>query len=356
MNSNRSCCRRNLAVTLPFALSLILASANSHAFESSAKVELRLKILSAFANQGQTVNWWIAAIKDARGPTVRVATGGDGETVGFKNLDPGIYLVCLLGSLNREDCKSFDLYPPAGSRFYRFNREMKAPTSILHQEDANTVHITEIAVPKAARNELIKAENAFYKGKVGEAEQHFLAAVKIHPNYGEALNNLGIYYRRNGDLQNAVECFNKVTQLNPESYGGWANLGNSLIPLARFGEALDAGRIAYKLRPNEPAVLSLVAQSLFYLRQYRESREYFEMLAKLDPENPVFPHLYLAKVSIMDGDTGSSKQYIETLLRLHPNLPMVPYLQAMEQFLGSPLVEDTVKATGFHSSAQPEKH
>jgi protein O-GlcNAc transferase len=42
-------------------------------------------------------------------------------------------------------------------------------------------------------------------------------AVTENPLYGEAFNNLGVLYRDEGQIQLAIQCYDKCLQLTPNS-------------------------------------------------------------------------------------------------------------------------------------------
>src|ERR1044072_995832 len=67
-----------------------------------------------------------------------------------------------------------------------------------------------------------------------------------------------------GDLDCAVEKYRQCVQLDPDFFDGWHALGMALMKLGRFGEAIEAGKRAIELRPNDQ--IGLTSLSLFYNR------------------------------------------------------------------------------------------
>jgi Tfp pilus assembly protein PilF len=57
------------------------------------------------------------------------------------------------------------------------------------------------------------------------AIQHYESALKLDPNYVDAINNLGIIYFEKGNIDKAIRMVEKALQLKPESIDGYLNLG-----------------------------------------------------------------------------------------------------------------------------------
>src|SRR5213080_780584 len=67
-----------------------------------------------------------------------------------------------------------------------------------------------------------------------------------------------------GDLNSAVEKYQRCVQLDPDFFDGWHALGMALMKLGRFEEAIEAGKRAVELQPNDQ--IGWTSLSLFYNR------------------------------------------------------------------------------------------
>jgi len=67
-----------------------------------------------------------------------------------------------------------------------------------------------------------------------------------------------------GELESAVEKYQRCVGLDPEFFDGWHALGMALMKLGRFSEAIEAGKRATELRPNDQ--IGWTSLSLFYNR------------------------------------------------------------------------------------------
>jgi predicted Zn-dependent protease len=67
-----------------------------------------------------------------------------------------------------------------------------------------------------------------------------------------------------GDLNSAVEKYQRCVQLDPNFFDGWHALGMALMKLGRFNAAIEAGKKAVELKPNDQ--IGWTSLSLFYNR------------------------------------------------------------------------------------------
>jgi tetratricopeptide (TPR) repeat protein len=96
------------------------------------------------------------------------------------------------------------------------------------------------------------------RGQLDEAIEHFQKALEIRPDYPEGHNNLGIALRRKGRLDEAIEHFKEAVKIAPTFADAYYNLGNALMQNGRLGEAMKEYRKALDLAPRHlPAHLSL---------------------------------------------------------------------------------------------------
>ena len=86
------------------------------------------------------------------------------------------------------------------------------------------------------------------QGKYLEAIECFNKALEIDPEYAEAWNNKGISLRKLGRYEEAIECYDKALEINPRLAESWHNKGIALNELGRYHEAQKCLRIAGMLK------------------------------------------------------------------------------------------------------------
>jgi len=87
-------------------------------------------------------------------------------------------------------------------------------------------------------------------GRPGEMRGLLETALKLNPNYPDALSNLGNLLKQDGQLQEAVDLYRKALALDPTHAGANGNLGNALKDLGQVDEALQYYREALKHNPD----------------------------------------------------------------------------------------------------------
>jgi membrane associated rhomboid family serine protease/cytochrome c-type biogenesis protein CcmH/NrfG len=97
-------------------------------------------------------------------------------------------------------------------------------------------------------------------------------AVELDPKDPDKQFNLGLTQRANNDLQGAVNSFFKAEQLRPNRFDEEAMLGEALVDVGRYDEAIDHLQRALKARPSDRHVRLLLAR-LLMIRGQRDAAQ-----------------------------------------------------------------------------------
>ncbi len=318
MRGSRRACRflsnSALAATFLVCQALWLQAAPP----TELRVELECKLTSPTA--GLKYRRWIVLLRKANGDPLLQAMKGTGDTFRVKDLKPGIYQLCIQG-VAKEHCESVDLHPPANKTFFRFRTKLITPESNAGIPTVDPVSVAELSIPREARMEMSKSEEAELLGNSENALHHLERALAIDPDYPDALNNMGVHYYRTRDYAKSVEFLRKATDLDPHSYTAWANLGSSILASGQFQEALKVNRMALDMRPGDARANMQLGLNYYYVRDYSESKRYLEKALSLDPKSASSPQLFLAEIAILEKKHSDAERYIRDFLSLHPNSP-----------------------------------
>ncbi|XP_014244054.1 transmembrane and TPR repeat-containing protein 4 isoform X2 [Cimex lectularius] len=82
--------------------------------------------------------------------------------------------------------------------------------------------------------------------------KHYREAIRLNPEYEQALNNLANVLRDNGDIKESEELLRKAIKIRPNFATAWMNLGIVLAHMRRYDEALDSYKMALSYRKNYP--------------------------------------------------------------------------------------------------------
>jgi tetratricopeptide (TPR) repeat protein len=99
---------------------------------------------------------------------------------------------------------------------------------------------------------------------IDEAQRDYLRALRLRPDYPEALNNLGAVYYAKGSFHRAEKYYLRALRLNANSAATYSNLGTAYFAQHKADKGLAAYRTALALdaRVFEDAAPQLVSESL----------------------------------------------------------------------------------------------
>jgi Flp pilus assembly protein TadD len=104
--------------------------------------------------------------------------------------------------------------------------------------------------PARAAADFARAVTLAKSGKDEEAELEFQQIATGYPAYPGALVNLGILYRKHGDLAQSDQALHTAVQRDANDAEGWCELGVTLRLEGKFHEAADAYNRALSANPN----------------------------------------------------------------------------------------------------------
>ena len=99
-------------------------------------------------------------------------------------------------------------------------------------------------------------------GRHVEALAAYQHALRLRPDYPEALNNLGATLEALGRFVEAVDAHRRALALRPDHVEWWTNLGNALSMLRQAGAAEAAYCRAVELRPVLPRMNSRLRRTV----------------------------------------------------------------------------------------------
>jgi Flp pilus assembly protein TadD len=193
----------------------------------------------------------------------------------------------------------------------------------------------------------------FRAGKYPEATEQFQRLIDKKPNSAELYVHIGESKKSAGDINGAIQSFNKASQLEPGNFLSHLDLAmayeqtgrdedarksyedaikiqpdnvevlNNLAYLKADGgvdldQALTYAKQAQQKRPSDPNVMDTVA--LIYIRKNLtdDSLRLLRHLVSQKPENPTF-HLHLAMALYQKGERPLARKELETALRNKPS-------------------------------------
>ncbi len=117
-----------------------------------------------------------------------------------------------------------------------------------------------------------------------QARKHFQEAVKLKPDFGEAYLALGNSYLAERKFDSAaVDALTKATELLPDNYNAFYNLGVCYSNSGKYVEAEKAYRKAVEINPKEPVAHYQLAMALLGQSKGADAKMEFQKYLELNP-------------------------------------------------------------------------
>lgn len=123
----------------------------------------------------------------------------------------------------------------------------------------------------------------FRLGKLGEARDLALAAVRAETRNSEGFLILGLVELSNKNAPAALEYFDKALEADAASSEAWSNKGVALTALQRFDDALTGFDKAIALRPDDAYAWLNKGVTLHELRRFDQALAHYDKAIALKP-------------------------------------------------------------------------
>ncbi len=262
---------------------------------------------------------------------IRLATSTRGELItmtdtngrfSFPRLTPGSYTIIIDADENYEAVNEQTNIIQAGRSMG--STEEIIPIQIRLKRKAGdairpeVVHADLANVPKPAVDLYNSALKLAQDGKSKAAIDKLNEAIKAHPTFMLAFNELGVQYQKVGDLDKANDALQSALKISPSNFAPLVNHGIVLVRLKRYAEAEADLRAA--LRENDKSAIAhyYLGRALAYLGQFDEAEKELNTAVTLGGEQMKEAHRYLGAIYHARGDDTRAIAQLETYLRIAP--------------------------------------
>jgi type IV pilus assembly protein PilF len=164
------------------------------------------------------------------------------------------------------------------------------------------------------------------------AEQHLRQALKIKPNYTEALNNLARVHIEEGYYDEAIVELGRV--LNDLTYDSaekaWVNLGMAYFRKGQFDQAKLKLAEAIRLNRQNCLAHTLYGRSLLELRETLRAAEELDVaIGTCQASRYDEPHYFSGIAYYKLGNTDKAIARMEEVIKLYPSGDYAPKAQSM---------------------------
>jgi Tfp pilus assembly protein PilF len=185
-------------------------------------------------------------------------------------------------------------------------------------KQTGTVDASTAGVPEAARALYKEALEAAQSGDSKKAIEKLGEALKIHPNYMSALNELGLQYMKLKMLDKAEESLRQAIKIAPEAFTPRLNYGILLLQKKSYVEAAtELQRATQKDSSSATAHLHL-GRAFVNLAIYNKAEKELQQAVSIGGEDVIEAHRYLAAVYIETRESLRAASELEKYLSLSP--------------------------------------
>lgn len=120
-------------------------------------------------------------------------------------------------------------------------------------------------------------------GKYEEAIECYDKVIELNPNYAPAWYNKGVALAKLGRYEEAIECYKKAVELNPDYVDAWFNMGVAYAKLGKYEEAIKCYDKVLELNPKDYYAWNNKGVALAKLGKYEEAIECYKKAIELNP-------------------------------------------------------------------------
>ncbi len=142
--------------------------------------------------------------------------------------------------------------------------------------------------------------------------------IKKSPNKARPNNNLGVFHRKHGRMNEAIKEYAAALRLDPDYPDAHNNLGNVYYAQGRMDDALKELQAALKLKPDYPDAHNNLGNVYYAQGRMDNAIREYQTAVKLKPDYAE-AHYNLGNVYRLRGHMDEAIREYETALKLKPN-------------------------------------
>lgn len=192
---------------------------------------------------------------------------------------------------------------------------------LWHHEQAVKTKAVAAKAPEEARQKVTilvqEGENLLGQGQAEQAEEKFIAAIKLDQKSASAYRGLGFAYAAKGSLEEARETFRFVLQLEPDDDSVMVKLADMAESQGDLEEAIQYYQQAVLINDALSPRFYHLAELLNKVGQPEVAKEAIVQAVELEPKNPKYLDL-MTETAIICGDRSLSERGMNELRLVNP--------------------------------------
>jgi tetratricopeptide (TPR) repeat protein len=172
--------------------------------------------------------------------------------------------------------------------------------------------------PQATMAQSNYGEILLKRGDIDGAIDHFQKGVDAQPDYAEVLHNLGLALVQKGEHDAAIPYFRRALDIQPDSMLALKGLRIELLARGEIGEVIERCRKALQFRPNDPDILYNYGIALAAQGNLADAAATLRIVLAAQPGN-VGAHVGLGEILAHQGATAEAAVHFQKALELDPS-------------------------------------
>ena len=164
------------------------------------------------------------------------------------------------------------------------------------------------------------------EGDVDKAIELYEKALEKNPLSGGAYYEIGYSYHSMGDLQKSLEAILRAIVLDPKSEMAYVMKAGILDDMGLPEEAIEAYRRIIEVKPDSFMAILNLGITLFRENDLDQAVSEFERAQEIVPEHPS-PFYFLAVIANQKGETYEEERYLKEFVRVGKDDDRLPSVQ-----------------------------
>lgn len=164
---------------------------------------------------------------------------------------------------------------------------------------------------------LRKARDLEDEGNVSGAMQEVGIAIAANPGSSRPLRELGRLYVEGGDIQKAIDCFQKAVLVNCLDVSSHHYLGQLYLRMGKIDEATNCFATAIDISPRHSERALKLAYLLLRKGRLAEAEKVFSLVMKNNPEN-ITLHEEIAQAATANNFQAMAIKCFRVILKKYP--------------------------------------
>jgi tetratricopeptide (TPR) repeat protein len=212
------------------------------------------------------------------------------------------------------------------------------------QNDGSMVSAAQLTVPKKARHEYEKAENAAQKSKWAEANQRLQRALMIWPKFAEALVLRAIIERNQSSTEQAITDAEKAVESDPTYGKAYVVLGAAYTDVNRWDDAVRALDHGERIAPDYWQAYYEMSRTLLLKQDFAAALQQAQKASDMGHTKFAMLHLIKGYAYLGLSNQPAARTELETYVKLEPKSDAALRVRTILERMSNPTTDDANKS------------